>query len=85
MEETMKCIKNILTGEVKRVTNENAQKQVSNGLCVYIQKIEWKAAPGTSHNPSKTAPNEMSQKKIANRAARVNAPRKPGSRRSMGR
>lgn len=81
----MKCIKNIITGEIKRTTNENAEKQVRTGAFIFVKKVDWKAAPGTSHNPSKTAPNEMSQKKIANLAARINTPRKSGSRRSIGR
>jgi hypothetical protein len=43
MEETMKCVKT-KSGEVKRVTDEQAHKMVSNDDAVYTVKSEWKEA-----------------------------------------
>lgn len=38
----MKCIKNIKTGEIKRVKDELALTQVSSGAYVYVPKKDWK-------------------------------------------
>jgi hypothetical protein len=37
----MKCIKNN-NGEVKRLSNEIAERQVASGLAKYCPKSEWK-------------------------------------------
>jgi signal recognition particle subunit SEC65 len=41
----MKCIKNQKTGEIKRVTNEDAYQMETRGWS-YIPKSEWKDAVG---------------------------------------
>ena len=38
----MKCIKNNETGEIKRVSEENAVHQVSSGKWSFAPKQEWK-------------------------------------------
>jgi hypothetical protein len=38
----MKCVKNH-TGDIKRVSNEQAERLVSNGVHTYCPKSEWKA------------------------------------------
>jgi hypothetical protein len=78
----MKCIKDIITGEVKRVPNHSATILVNKGTWKFVQKIEWKAAPGTNHAPISTPANPMSEKKISNHAARINTPPRSNSRRS---
>lgn len=39
----MKCIKNLKTGDIQRVDNQQADAKVGN-TWVYIPKSEWKAA-----------------------------------------
>jgi len=39
----MKCVKLINTGEVKRVSNEQAERVVKLGTHVFCPKSEWKA------------------------------------------
>ncbi len=48
----MKCVKILKTGEVVRVTDENAAKLVKDGKCVYCPKHEWKTQKNNS-NPVK--------------------------------
>jgi hypothetical protein len=39
----MKCIKNTVTGTIKRVTDVDAKKAVKEGTYVYCPKHEFKA------------------------------------------
>ena len=38
----MKCVKNT-AGEIKRLSNEMAERQVNSGSATYVPKSEWKA------------------------------------------
>lgn len=40
----MKCIKNVTTGEIKKVDDSSASKSVDSKSWVYIPKSEWKSA-----------------------------------------
>jgi hypothetical protein len=42
----MKCIKTVMTGEIKRVSDAVAHEYVGKGW-VYVSKSEWKAATRT--------------------------------------
>jgi hypothetical protein len=39
----MKCIRNINTKEVRRVSNEQAERQVSTNNWMFCPKSDWKA------------------------------------------
>lgn len=39
----MKCVKLIYTGEIKRVSNEQAERVVKTGTHIFCPKSEWKA------------------------------------------
>jgi hypothetical protein len=81
----MKCIRNIKTNEVTRVSNERAEEAIKKGGFVFVQKIEWKQSIGTTWNKNNVPANPMSNKKIANKAARYMTPPKANSRRSKER
>lgn len=38
----MKCIRNIITGKITRVSNEQAERLVGNRLAVFAPKKAWK-------------------------------------------
>ena len=78
----MKCIRNIKTNEVARVPNERAEESVKKGGFIFVQKIEWKNSPNTTWSKNSVPANPMSNKKIANKAARYMTPPKANSRRS---
>jgi hypothetical protein len=81
----MKCICNTKTNEVTRVSNERAEEAIKKGGFVFVQKIEWKNAIGTSWNKNNVPANPMSNKKVANKAARYMTPPKANSRGSKER
>lgn len=78
----MKCIKNIKTNIVTRVSNERADELVNKKEFVFVQKIEWKNTEGTTWKKNAVPANPTSQKKIANAQARFQTPPKSNSRRS---
>ena len=55
----MKCIKNIGSGEIRRVENKEAFSRVGFGW-EFIPKSEWKVERGT---PKSDEPSERKQKK----------------------
>jgi hypothetical protein len=63
----MKCVKNTSTNEVKRVSNEAAERLVANGNYAFCPKSEWKALrPKDFVNPETLAP-KLSQKEKTQR------------------
>lgn len=49
----MKCIKHIETGEIKRVSEENALYQTGTGKWSYTPKLEWKKVRDTKNKKEK--------------------------------
>lgn len=58
----MKCIKNIGSGEIRRVENKEAFSRVGFGW-EFIPKSEWKVERGT---PKSDEPSERKTKKVKN-------------------
>jgi hypothetical protein len=58
----MKCIKNIGSGEIRRVENKEAFSRVGFGW-EFIPKSEWKAVTRTSKSDK---PSEEKTKKVKN-------------------
>ena len=60
----MKCILNNKTQEVKRVSNENADRAVKEGKgWRFISKKVWKEDPQTSWNKNNVPANPINEKK----------------------
>jgi hypothetical protein len=84
----MKCVQKIINKEpkeviIKRVSNEQAEKLVSEGWA-FASKKDWKAAPNTTWVKSTTTPNAIKEAKQRRTEKRKTPtpPRETGSRRS---
>ena len=63
----MKCVKNLSTNEIKRVSDDRAVELVSMGKWNFAPKKEWKAqrpAPVTEVKASVEEPTEQKKSKV---------------------
>jgi hypothetical protein len=65
----MKCVKNH-TGDIKRVSNEQAERLVSNGVHTYCPKSEWKALRPAVVIKAEAVVSKETPEERANRIAR---------------
>lgn len=67
----MKCIKNIVTGEISRVLDKQANQMVG-GSWMYIPKSEWKASkPKTEKQETEKIKKEKTVSEKSNRRAKL--------------
>ena len=58
----MKCIKNIITGEVKRVSDDRAMESLTKSW-FFVPKSEWKQSANTTWRKNADVDQPMSQSK----------------------
>ena len=76
----MKCIKNNLSGEVKRLSDDRAKVLVEKGMAVYVPKSAWKAAPDTSWKKGTDPENPMKDSKKRRKEQREYRPEVNGKK-----
>jgi hypothetical protein len=70
----MKCVKNTNTNEVKRVSNETANRLVAAGSYAFCPKSEWKALrPKDFVNPETLAPRLSQEEKAQRQSSKKDA------------
>jgi hypothetical protein len=70
----MKCVKNSNTNEVKRVSNETADRLVATGNFSFCPKAEWKAMrPKDFVNPEPLAPKLTQEEKALRQRSKKDA------------